>query len=672
MWKYLLCLSTLHLAINARNVLHEKRSSSSSGAWKRSQRVDKNAIVPLRIGLKQHNLASGEERLLAISDSLSGEYGKYMSREEVDELFAPSHDTVSAVRAWLIDHGINETVVAHSDSKGWIAANIPAGDAESLLSSELYEYEHMSNGKIRMGCDQYHVPTHLTKHIDYITPGVKMSAILQKRDLSKGEGWSPHHGRGPQPHPNPTWHYPMPPAASGLPPELANCGVNITPPCWRALYGLPVGHINDSVNTLGLYEQGDYFSQSDISKYFAMYSPNVPSNTSPQVVSVDGGEAPVAASDPGNSGESDIDLDIVISLVYSQSIIVYQVDDANYAPKEVAVDNTFNTFLDALDGSYCNYTAYGITGNSPSIDPTYPDSASNGYKGQLQCGAYKPTRVISASYGESEKDFPKNYVLCQCNEFMKLGLQGHTIFVSSSDYGVGNAPGDPTASGCLSGNGQNQTIYNPDYPSGCPWITTVGATQLYPNQTVLDKESAMQVDLWRPGRPNAYHFFATAGGFSNYFSTASYQRSAVDEYFAKHDPGHPYYTVNANATNIGAGGGIYNRAGRGYPDVSANGAYMPVFINGTLGKFFGTSLASPIWASVITLVNQQRTIAGKGPVGFINPTLYANPWVLNDIVNGSNPNCGSSGFKAVEGWDPTTGLGTPNYPKMLKLFMGLP
>lgn len=31
--------------------------------------------------------------------------------------------------------------------------------------------------------------------------------------------------------------------------------------------------------------------------------------------------------------------------------------------------------------------------------------------------------------------------------------------------------------------------------------------------------------------------------------------------------------------------------------------------------------------------------------------------MLNDIINGSNPNCNSSGFHATTGWDPVTGLG---------------
>ncbi|KAI7370084.1 hypothetical protein KC336_g20933, partial [Hortaea werneckii] len=59
-------------------------------------------------------------------------------------------------------------------------------------------------------------------------------------------------------------------------------------------------------------------------------------------------------------------------------------------------------------------------------------------------------------------------------------------------------------------------------------------------------------------------------------------------------------------------------------------------------------------------------------VGFVNPVLYTFPSVLNDVVNGTNPGCGTEGFQAVEGWDPVTGLGTPDFGKMMDLWMGLP
>lgn len=183
----------------------------------------------------------------------------------------------------------------------------------------------------------------------------------------------------------------------------------------------------------------------------------------------------------------------------------------------------------------------------------------------------------------------------------------------------------------------------------------------------MDPESALQANLG-----GSASLFASAGGFANYFPVPSYQKHAVEHYFQVHDPKLPYYIINSDASNIGANGGLYNRAGRGFPDVSANGAQFRAYNNGTDYHFYGTSLAAPIWGSIVTLINEERTKADKGSVGFINPTLYENAWALNDIVNGSNPGCGSKGFSAVKGWDPVTGLGTPNYPKLLSLFLGLP
>lgn len=327
---------------------------------------------------------------------------------------------------------------------------------------------------------------------------------------------------------------------------------------------------------------------------------------------------------------------------------------------EAVTDQNFNTFLDALDGSYCNKTDYNITGNS-AIDGVYPDPADGGYKGPLACGTFKPTRVISVSYGVSEYDAPVNYTKRQCNEFLKLGLQGVTFVWASGDYGVASYPGDDSDSGCL---GTNQTVYNPSFPT-CPYVLNVGATRLYPTQTVNVSESAMEA-------PEVDVGFASSGGFANYFPVPDYQKSTLATYFKNHDPNLPSYNVNTDASNIGANGGVYNRIGRGFPDVSANGASLSTFLNGTAVHSWGTSLSAPIWGSIITLINQERTAAGKGPVGFINPTLYANPGAFNDIKNGSNPGCGGPGFAAVEGWDPVTGLGTPKYPSLLKLFLSLP
>ena len=66
--------------------------------------------------------------------------------------------------------------------------------------------------------------------------------------------------------------------------------------------------------------------------------------------------------------------------------------------------------------------------------------------------------------------------------------------------------------------------------------------------------------------------FPSGGGFSNIYalSEAPYQESAVEAYFAKNLVDYPYYST-VNNESVGANGGIYNRNGRGYPDLSAVG-----------------------------------------------------------------------------------------------------
>lgn len=193
----------------------------------------------------------------------------------------------------------------------------------------------------------------------------------------------------------------------------------------------------------------------------------------------------------------------------------------------------------------------------------------------------------------------------------------------------------------------------------------MGATKVYPGQTVYEPESAAN-DL--AGHP-FHSAFSSGGGFSNIFSIPSYQKSAVATYFANHNPPYPYYeNGNYNSSN----GGLYNRNGRGIPDVAANGDNIATYIGGNFTLEGGTSASSPIFAAIVNRIVEARLKIGKGPVGFVNPVLYAHPEVLNDIKNGSNPGCGSAGFSAVKGWDPVTGLGTPNFPKMEALWLGLP
>jgi tripeptidyl-peptidase-1 len=117
--------------------------------------------------------------------------------------------------------------------------------------------------------------------------------------------------------------------------------------------------------------------------------------------------------------------------------------------------------------------------------------------------------------------------------------------------------------------------------------------------------------------------------------------------------------------------GLYNKKGRGYPDISAQGLYFAYFWNGTQGVISGTSASTPLTAGIISLVNDALIASGKSPLGFLNPWLYAKGHKgLTDITSGTPYGCGTDAFPATEGWDPVTGLGTPIFPELVKLAGG--
>ncbi len=113
-----------------------------------------------------------------------------------------------------------------------------------------------------------------------------------------------------------------------------------------------------------------------------------------------------------------------------------------------------------------------------------------------------------------------------------------------------------------------------------------------------------------------------------------------------------------------------------------------VVYDGSIQPSGGTSAASPVVAGILALLNDARFRVGKGPLGFINPWLYAIGWTaLNDITGGSSVGCnginGQTGaaipgggvipyatWNATIGWDPVTGLGTPNFELLKKLVVG--
>jgi tripeptidyl-peptidase-1 len=170
-------------------------------------------------------------------------------------------------------------------------------------------------------------------------------------------------------------------------------------------------------------------------------------------------------------------------------------------------------------------------------------------------------------------------------------------------------------------------------------VTAVGATQGFPEAVMLQPDDTPDGD------------FSSSGGFSNFFPAPDWQASAVQGYLSA-----------LGDTNTG----LYNTSGRGFPDVAAYGHAVQTFLGGAPSPADGTSCSSPIFASVVALLNDRLLAAGKAQLGFLNPWLYANPQALNDVTLGNNAGCGSEGFPAMAGWDPATGLGSPNFDALLR------
>jgi len=126
---------------------------------------------------------------------------------------------------------------------------------------------------------------------------------------------------------------------------------------------------------------------------------------------------------------------------------------------------------------------------------------------------------------------------------------------------------------------------------------------------------------------------------------------------------------------------MYNKGGRGFPDVSALGSEILILTDGEIEAVGGTSASSPIFAGIIGLINDKVNTASGKPLGFLNPLLYKMhadcPNCFQDIIKGDNicteAGCSAAckGFVATKGWDPVSGLGTPNYQNMLTYITSL-
>merc|ERR1712050_487792 len=242
--------------------------------------------------------------------------------------------------------------------------------------------------------------------------------------------------------------------------------------------------------------------------------------------------------------------------------------------------------------------------------------------------------VHSVSYGNDEIQQSGRQYMLTCNTaFMKAGVKGISILFASGDQGVCGR------SGC---GLFTHSRFHPDFLAASPYITAVGGTD-FAGSGIGDETT------WKSG----------GGGFSDTFGQPSYQKDAVAAYLATKDANFPPQN-------------LWNRTGRGYPDLAALGGQKNPYCIATGGRFAGvagTSASSPVAAGIFALLNGLRASQNKAPLGFLNPFIYQNPSAFQDVTSGINGGGRKYGFKAIKGWDAATGWGTPNYEALSKVVM---
>jgi subtilase family serine protease len=289
-------------------------------------------------------------------------------------------------------------------------------------------------------------------------------------------------------------------------------------------------------------------------------------------------------------------------------------------------------------------------------------------------------QVISQSFASAEDAFGSSASLENLRyAFENAAANGVTVLGSSGDGGTANARKSPVGQG-----GSLFPFPTVEWPASDPLVTGVGGTYLCTDPTAdTNDPRTTYIKSGIGGKCGSATFNAahaaevawtfSGGGFSHVFSRPDYQAG----------------TLPAGSTPIPA-------SARGVPDIAfqasaGTGALvylsLPPDGNGSninqTGWYDigGTSLSCPQWAGLVAIADQiNQAQYGQTGLGLINPALYelaSNPATYAadffDIAHTGdathqNTNDGDPsvpGYPATPGWDPVTGLGTPNAAELL-------
>jgi subtilase family serine protease len=312
-------------------------------------------------------------------------------------------------------------------------------------------------------------------------------------------------------------------------------------------------------------------------------------------------------------------------------------------------------------------TAHAIAPMANILLVTTPTAETLGVQGFPQMMAAEDyvvqhhlANVISQSFAASEAMFNGSGALEHLRyAFEDAAANGVSVFAGSGDFGSAMVKKTPVSQG--GGLYPNPGVW---WPASDPLVTGVGGTYLCTDPTNTTTRTVDSADP--PARCQANPGVAevgwidAGGGFSSVFARPAYQNAlpAGSTPIAEGTRGVPDIALQASA---GTGDLIYLSLP---PD--GNGGLICGGSPCSTGWYDigGTSLATPQWAGLAAIADQKNG-GGLGPLNPLlyklasNPAMYANDFF--DVTVGSNQAFASiPGYQDTQGWDPVTGLGTPN------------
>lgn len=296
------------------------------------------------------NLDKLDAKLASVSTPGSADYGKYLDKDDLDALFAPSSEKVAKVKAWLQKNGISGS----EKDAGFISFHTTVGKANKLLDTKFGLYTDGEQTKLRTL--KYSVPDDLSDAVDLISPttffgNMKAHRALPNLEASKTER-KPMEARQLKPSCETTISIPI----------SANQTEDFTvigPTCLKQLYN--VGGYKPDPKSGSTVAFGSFLNQSasysDLAKFEEIY--NIPSQNF-TVTTINGG---VDNQDPltEEDGEANLDVQNIIGIAAGLPVSEY------------------------------------ITGGSPPFIPDLlsPNASSNQNEPYLQC---KPRSLRAFSY----------------------------------------------------------------------------------------------------------------------------------------------------------------------------------------------------------------------------------------------------------------------------------